>query len=651
MPEEDEELQATMTAVKRHFDAEEFEEALPLVTEAYKAKPGNPLVIRSYIFTLVNVSQWENVLKACKKHEDLEDMDFEHAYSLYRLNRFKEALEILGSRKSKDPEEVARRTRLEAQIQYRLASYDSCADMYGRLHKEDPEDNGLLVNAVAAHVAGEQSRKAMAIVSRNQEALESSYELCFNAACALIDEGRLKEAEAQLARAKQLCTEELVQAEDAAEADASLLEDHEELAAINVQQACVLQRCGKEDEAKELYDKVLRQKPAEGHEVDVTVLAVACNNVVALRSEGKSLFDSLKRINVASKESLEHKLTRRQMVDIACNKILLLLQAHKMDVAKKELEKLRQSYSDHPRVALVQAAMAYREKKSKACEEVLQSYLTSHPDDAQVILPLAQLYAQQHKHEAAVEVLAKLPLSSRTQPTTVEAIVSLYNRQKNPEKAVACLREAIQYWSKNEEETDTLGQVLRIAARVAVQIKDRALAAEVYQSFLENIDGSDYEALCGLVQALSVTDPERATEYAERLQVPSFDHLDAEELEAQPIPKVGAMFSQRRRDRDEEADGKLTKPKKKRKRKIRYPKGFDPENPGPPPDPERWLPKRERSEFKKKMRKRDKHLLRGPQGAITTEDFRKQGPSTAQVEVSKDAAGPSRRSNRKNKGK
>eukprot|EP00438_Fugacium_kawagutii_P011766 Skav222940 [mRNA] locus=scaffold1489:503418:516491:- [translate_table: standard] len=107
MPEEDEALQAIMAAVKRHFDAEEFEEALPLMTEAYKAKPGNPLVIRtwkrgeSYIFTLVNVSQWENVLKACKKHTDLEDIDFEHAYSLYRLNRFEEALEILGSRTSK----------------------------------------------------------------------------------------------------------------------------------------------------------------------------------------------------------------------------------------------------------------------------------------------------------------------------------------------------------------------------------------------------------------------------------------------------------------------------------------------------------------------------------------------------------------------
>ena len=37
-----------------------------------------------------------------------------------------------------------------------------------------------------------------------QEALESSYELCFNAACALIDEGRLKEAEANPTLGTQL---------------------------------------------------------------------------------------------------------------------------------------------------------------------------------------------------------------------------------------------------------------------------------------------------------------------------------------------------------------------------------------------------------------------------------------------------------------
>ncbi len=40
--------------------------------------------------------------------------------------------------------------------------------------------------------------------------------------------------------------------------------------------------------------------------------------------------------------------------------------------------------------------------------------------------------------------------------------------------------------------------------------------------------------------------------------------------------------------------------KKKRKRRQRLPKGFDAANPGPPPDPERWLPKWQRSDFRKK---------------------------------------------------
>lgn len=39
---------------------------------------------------------------------------------------------------------------------------------------------------------------------------------------------------------------------------------------------------------------------------------------------------------------------------------------------------------------------------------------------------------------------------------------------------------------------------------------------------------------------------------------------------------------------------------KKKKKRIRYPKNFDKANPGPAPNPERWLPKYERKEWKKK---------------------------------------------------
>ncbi len=47
---------------------------------------------------------------------------------------------------------------------------------------------------------------------------------------------------------------------------------------------------------------------------------------------------------------------------------------------------------------------------------------------------------------------------------------------------------------------------------------------------------------------------------------------------------------------------------KKRNRKIKYPKGFDPANPGPEPDPERWLPKWQQSTFKRLAKKRGIYL-------------------------------------------
>lgn len=53
-------------------------------------------------------------------------------------------------------------------------------------------------------------------------------------------------------------------------------------------------------------------------------------------------------------------------------------------------------------------------------------------------------------------------------------------------------------------------------------------------------------------------------------------------------------------------------PKKKIK-KIKYPKNFNPTNPGPLPDPERWLPKWQRSKFKK-MAKKKGIYLKGAQG-------------------------------------
>jgi len=269
-------------------------------------------------------------------------------------------------------------------------------------------------------------------------------------------------------------------------------------------------------------------------------------------------------------------------------------------------------------------------------------------------LSLVQLYSEQQKTDKAVEALGKLPLATRSRPAMLQTVVALQQKLKAPEKAIAALREAIGHWKKQEEEEATFAQVLKIASSAALRLKDAAFAAEAYQLYLERVDGTDTDALCGLVQALSSTDVEKAEQYAKRLKIPSLDHLDPEELEQAAIPKINRQPKKRSPEAGEEGaeeevgeDGKIDKDaarrlrikeKRKKKRKVMYPKNFDPENPGPAPDPERWIPKRQRAEYLKRMKKRQKDFLRGPQGAVPTDgnDFRKQGPSTAQVEVAAD---------------
>jgi hypothetical protein len=54
-------------------------------------------------------------------------------------------------------------------------------------------------------------------------------------------------------------------------------------------------------------------------------------------------------------------------------------------------------------------------------------------------------------------------------------------------------------------------------------------------------------------------------------------------------------------------------PKKRSKKTVRYPKDFDPNVPNPPVDPERWLPKWQRSRFKKLAKKKGIYI-KGAQG-------------------------------------
>ena len=83
---------------------------------------------------------------------------------------------------------------------------------------------------------------------------------------------------------------------------------------------------------------------------------------------------------------------------------------------------------------------------------------------------------------------------------------------------------------------------------------------------------------------------------------------------------------------------------KKKTHKIRYPKGFDPKNPGPEPDLERWLPKWQRSRFKKFAKKKGIYL-KGAQGDahIDTDVTGGISQSTAHQEAVSEKSKPNKR--------
>lgn len=62
------------------------------------------------------------------------------------------------------------------------------------------------------------------------------------------------------------------------------------------------------------------------------------------------------------------------------------------------------------------------------------------------------------------------------------------------------------------------------------------------------------------------------------------------------------------------SDAVVEKKKKHKKRKTKLPKNCDPSI---PPDPERWLPKYERTGYRKKRDRRAKEVIKGSQGTAS----------------------------------
>ncbi|RXM33953.1 Signal recognition particle subunit SRP72 [Acipenser ruthenus] len=477
---------------------------------------------------------------------------------------------------------------------YRLERYEECLTVYRDLIRNSQDDyeeerKTNLSAVVAALSAWEQAPP------EDLGLPETSYELCYNSACTLIGQGRLPEAMKKLQEAEELCRQSLSEDSDMTEEDIDA-----ELAVIHSQMAYVMQLQGRTEDALQLYNQVIKLKPT-----DVGLLAVTANNIITINKD-QNVFDSKKKVKLTNADGVEHKLAKKQMQAIDFNKALLAMYTNQADQCRKLVASLQSQNPGHPRPVLIQVSQLCREKQHSKAIELLQRFSEKHPESASEIkLTMAQLYVVQGHVTKACDILRSIEDLKHKQGM-ISALVTMYSHEEDIDSAIDVFSQGIQHYQKHQPNLPAHLSLVREAANFKLKYGRKKEAI------------SDLEQLWKLSKHLPSADKM------------SFN-VDVDELEN----SHGATYVRKKAAKvtgeilpKEQGQGDIKKKKKKKKGKL--PKNCDPKA---TPDPERWLPMRERSYYRgRKKGKKKEQVGKGTQGATSG--------ASGELDASKTASSP-----------
>lgn len=565
--------------------------------------------MRCKVVALIKADNIDDALSTIQSSQKFTfDFSYLKAYCLYRQNRLDEALESL-----KIQENNPATMLLKSQILYRSGEMDACVEFYQKLQKS--KIDSLEINFVAGLISAGRASEVQKTLDSLRVKATSSFELAYNTACSLAEMNKYTEAEQLLLTARRIGQETLTD-DNFAEDDIEI-----ELAPIAVQLAYVQQLLGNTQEAFGAYTDIIKRNLA-----DESSFAVAVNNLVALKGP-KDVNDSLKKLDRIKEKDMQNfqlarvldlKLSPKQREAIYANRVLLLLHANKMDQARELVAALPDMFPDSVMPLLLQAAVLVRENKAGKAEELLGQFSEKLPDKSKIILlARAQVAAAANHPFIAAESLAKIP-DIQHMPATVATLVALKERAGDIDGAAAVLDSAIKWWLNAMTEDNKLSVIMQEAASFKLRHGREEDASHLFEELVKT-HGS-IEALVGLVTTSAHVDVDKAESYEKRLKpLPGLNGVDVDSLEKTSGAKHVESASYFEVNEAHGEGKNKDKAKKKRKRKPRYPKGFDPANPGPPPDPERWLPKRERSSYRPRRKDKRAAQVRGSQGAVVRE--------------------------------
>ncbi|NWZ41577.1 SRP72 protein, partial [Brachypodius atriceps] len=605
----------------------DFARALKSVNKILQINKDDVTALQCKVVCLIQNGNFKEALGVINTHTKVLTSDviaFEKAYCEYRLNRIESALKTIQSAS----QQTDKLKELYGQVLYRLERYDDCLAAYRDLirNSQDEYEEERKTNLSAVVAAQSTWEK---VVPEDLGLREATYELCYNSACALIGQGKLNEAMKKLQKAEELCRQSLSEDSDVTEEDIEA-----ELAIIHGQMAYIMQLQGRTEDALQLYNQIIKLKPT-----DVGLLAVIANNIITINKD-QNVFDSKKKVKLTNAEGVEHKLSKKQLQAIEFNKALLAMYTNQADQCRKLSASLQSQSPEHLLPVLIQAAQLCREKQHAKAVGLLQDFADQHPANAaEIKLTMAQLKIAQGSVTKACMILRSIE-ELQHKPGMVSALVTMYSHEEDIDSAIEVFTQAIQ-WYQQYQASQTTGanpkspvhlSLIREAANFKLKHgRKKEAISDLEELWKQN--PKDVHTLAQLISAYSLVDPEKAKVLSKHL--PSSDTLslkvDVDALEnshgATYVRKKAAKLTG---DNQQKEQGQGEVKKKKKKKKGKLPKNYDPKV---TPDPERWLPMRERSYYRgrKKGKKKDQ-VGKGTQGSATT--------GSSELDASRTASSP-----------
>eukprot|EP01041_Mallomonas_annulata_P004624 gene4624-9182_t len=633
--------------VRKLLIKDQFAKALDACNKILIRHPNDNDALHIKVVCFIQLSKFSSALEIAGKHEFLK---FECAYCHYRLNDNKKALEICEGFPSPKSEKVK---HLQAQAQYKLEMYNESMNSYAQFVGATAEpDMELLCNVYASYTAAGQAMEVLdsfplSDTDTDSSKYDSSFEVYYNRACAHIATKDTDAAYHSLKTAKDVCVRVLQ------EEGCSQDEVQKECLSLDLQHAYLQIVTGKISGALDTCRHALRLQ--QGKNKDLELMAVAANNLAVLRGD-KELPDSLRRLRTTITDAAEGKLAPSQLRELRFNRCILLLHLRKTDEALRNLEELETIYGAQNvliRASLVRASALASQRKWTECDVVIESALRQCSGrssaenggggaDVSVeelhLLRVQTLIARTQYGDALKTLLTSVP-QLRLQPAMVSAVYQLSVLRDGD--SVAAL--------------DTLFQTAKDAAAVGSELSDEARklillkvtgvlrdagrtaqAAQTLQTLLSSgslVAEERLSVMTDLVLLLSHTDSEAAERLVQNLPVPETStDLLADELEKRDIPRIGrtgtgaAKGSNAKTDMAAGTGDKERKkgpsPEQKARRKAKRRElyllqlqatgKYEPSRPVKP-DPERWIPRNQRSYAKRGRRNRQKFV--GGQGS------------------------------------